>query len=90
MCRLRDRLAYVLFDELLERAPQNTCLGNADRPGTFLDDQIELSTLYGQMLPRQIFFQTLVNTTKNRPHALRGENRDTPRMNRNVQPHAGT
>ena len=56
MRRLRDRLADVLLEELLERAPQNTCLGNADRLGTFIDDQIELSTLDGQMLPRQIFF----------------------------------
>ena len=44
-------------------------LRNADRLGTFIDDQIELSTLYGQMLRRQIFFQTLDNTTKNRLHA---------------------
>ena len=44
--------------------------------------------LYEQMLPRQIFCETLFNTTNIRPHALRGENRD--RMNRNVQPRAGT
>ena len=44
--------------------PLTDCLGVADKPGTFIDDQIELSTLYGQMLPRRIFCQTLDNTTK--------------------------